>query len=348
MKKIFKTNIDDFEILDLIIEYFQDDNLRLIIDENPLLKFSCIPEGGKRFRFNRDVVEVKVKEFIRKDRKIRISLLKMWEKIVVNEIKEIDFILTTEDMYTKLSKGKTSKYIFRSCTILWQKNKLDLNKCGDKLYEIYKEKINSQNEEFNDSQAKIEEIGMNNDIMSLTLGECIQELVNAKKEIIELNEKVKEKENESQKLKSNLDSIIDNRDLKKEIKFLSKRINEVDLLIKEENEKLNTELCEIKKENVELRKKIEAIDKSISSINMNTLIKTLSESQNNFNNTLKGGLVEIIQKNMEIVLLGLEERLLKKLEEKDNKYNNTPSIEVKEEGSDKDNNFNTLIESILL
>ena len=81
---------------------------------------------------------------------------------------------------------------------------------------------------------------------------------------------------------------------------------------------------------------------------MNTLIKTLSESQNNYNNTLKGGLVEIIQKNMEIVLLGLEERLLKKLEEKDNKYNNTPSIEVKEEGSDKDNNFNTLIESILL
>ena len=344
MKKIFITNIDDFEIFDLMIEYFQDDRLRLIIEKNPLLKFACIPTNGKRFRFNRDIVKEKVKEFVRKDKKIRISLLKVWEKTVVNQIKEIDLLSNTEDIHEKLSEGKTAEYIFKSCTILWQKSKLDLNKCGDKLYEIYKEKIN----EFNDSKVNIEETGMNNDIMSLTLGECIQDLVNAKKEIIDLNDKIKKKEEEAEKLKSNFNSIIDNRDLKKEIKLLSKKINEVDLRIKDENEKLNIEICELKKDNLELRKKLDTIDKNLSSINMNTLIKTLSESQNDFNNTLKGGLVEVIQKNMETVLLGLEERLFKKLEEKDNKHNKTSSIQLKREVPNKDNDFNTLITSRLL
>ena len=54
MKKIFKTNIDDFEIFDLMIEYLKDDNLKLIIDKYPMLKFLCVPEGGKRFRFIRN------------------------------------------------------------------------------------------------------------------------------------------------------------------------------------------------------------------------------------------------------------------------------------------------------
>ena len=130
--------------------------------------------------------------------------------------------------------------------------------------------------------------------------------------------------------------------------LLSKKINEVDLRIKDENEKLNIEICELKKDNLELRKKLDTIDKNLSSINMNTLIKTLSESQNDFNNTLKGGLVEVIQKNMETVLLGLEERLLKKLEEKDNKHNKTSSIQLKREVPNKDNDFNTLITSRLL
>ena len=117
--------------------------------------------------------------------------------------------------------------------------------------------------------------------------------------------------------------------LKKEIKALTRSINEVKNDLKEKNSRLIDEIDEVKKENIILSKAINEISGVLHNFNSNLIIKEIVERQNNINNSLKGNLIESMQKNLESLFKELE----KKIDEKMKNIQTKDPITVDESGT---------------
>lgn len=307
MGKIFKTAVEDFEIIDIIIELLEDSDLKQLINENAFLKHMCKKDDSKRFRFVRNVAEEKIRQLYKKDTILRKKILLLWEvecneqNKFINSIDSPEKIIDQEPELGGLVNG------FKYCTILWQKNNKEFNDFGDRMFKEYKVQKSKKNKQ------SIEGINMNNDIMSLSLGECIQALMKSEKEIKEMKANMEVKDKEIIDLKNELSSVIDNRELKKEIKVLTRSINEVKNDFKEKNLKLVDEINEVRKENIAFRKSINEISGVLGDFNSNLIIKEIIESQNNINNSLKGSIIESTQKNIELLFKEFEKKLNEKM-----------------------------------
>ena len=314
MKKIFKTKIEDFEIIDIIIETLEDNKLKELINVNAFLKHMCKKEDSKRFRFVRSVAEEKIKQLYKKDSTLRKRILQLWDMECKEQNKFVDSIDSPVEIVNQEVELGGLINGFKYCTILWQKSDKDFNEFGDIMFKEYKVQKSKKNKE------SIEGINMNNDIMSLSLGECIQALMKSEKEIEEMKGSIEDKDKEIKELKRELSSVIDNRELKKEIKALTRSINEVKNDLKEKNSRLIDEIDEVKKENIILSKAINEISGVLHNFNSNLIIKEIVERQNNINNSLKGNLIESMQKNLESLFKELEKKIdeqMKNIQTKD-------------------------------
>ena len=343
MKKIFKTKIEDFEIIDIIIETLEDNALKQLINENAFLKHMCKKEDSKRFRFIRSIVEEKTKQLYKKDSTLRKRILSLWEIECMDENKFVDSIVSPDEIIDQGPEAGGLITGFKYCTVLWQKNNKEFNDFGDIMFKAYKLEKSKKNKE------SIEGIDVNSDIMSLSLGECIQALMKSEKQIEEMKNNIDEKNKEIKELKNELSSVIDNRELKKEIKALTRSMNEMKGDFKDKNFKLITEIDEIKKENITLKKTINEICGALSNFNSSLIVKEIIENQNNINNSLKGTLVESTQRNIEMLLKEFEKKIDDKI--KINMTNSNKSIdinprgEVNNERSEEKINFEELLEN---
>ena len=349
MRKMFNTDIDDFEIIDLIIDNIGEDSLQMLVEENVLLKHKCKVGNCKKFKFNEKVVLEQTKILYRKDLKLRKSIMKLWNIRVKHENKKINSIKEINELKELIGNIKIFDCMFNYCTILWQKDDEEFNRYADELFEVYNEKKQSEEEDGKIEQVSFNftegEVNVDEKIISLSLGECIQTIASSKKEIEEKSLQLKKQEEEIKELKNSLGMVIDNRDLKKEIKSLTRKINEVQSNIKEENEKLKLDLLELKKENLELKKIISSIEKKINAYDSNMIVKQVTESQTNISNILKGGIVENLTKNIEGLFLNFEQKL-KDINETPKVIKKEPKKEMKELLAGEKGNVDILLEDI--
>ena len=359
MKKIFKTSIDDLEILEHIIEYIDENYLKLILEQNLILRHHCNADNLKKYRFNREIVENKTIELCKKNIDLRGKILILWGKRLSNTTKCVENAEDVNVIIDKLKKKSSLEQVFEYCTVLWQKNDEKDNLAGDDLYELYKEKKGKEvlDKDINLEVEDKEEINM--DIMSISLGECIQSITKAKSEQEDTKVQLLAKEKEVEELKSKLHLIIDNRELKKEIKVLARNISEIEKTFKEESNQLRKDISAYKKENESLKSGIEDIYKVVKQFKVDNIVKMLIENQNQINNSLKGSIIESVQKNNEAYLKIMEDRITERINEIEVvKVDNSetivqvepvgPSIQPSRGVTLQEQNFDELLDGLML
>lgn len=346
MAKIFNTNIEDFEIIDTIIDYLDDNDINDLIDSNIVLRFQFRPNKKK---IDRSIINQKIKQIYKKDITLKREIVNTWNFNIVSTQSEVRKAKDIDKYIQNIVDKNISLEIFENCTILWKESDKELNKRGDNLYEEYKRAFEEESNEIMHLINGIEEevsLEMDNDIMNTSIGEFIKKITTSTIELENLKKKLDDKEKENKELYKSLESVTNNKDLKKEIKILNKKLVEIQSEVINKNIILIKEINELKEENKNLINNIKNIIDFFNKFNVEdiskSLMKNIIDVQTNMNNSLKGGIIESINKNIDNRFKNLEEKINNMANEKEtiiatpeNKENEIkhPITETYEEGT---------------
>ena len=316
MAKIFNANIEEFEIIDTIVDYLDDNDINSLIDSNVVLRFQFRPNKANKKKIDRSIIDEKIKQVYKKDITLKREIVKRWNFNIASTQSEVRKAKDIDKYIQSIIDENIPLEIFENCTILWKESDKELNKRGDNLYEEYKRAFEEESSEIMNSINEIEEevsLEMDNNIMNTSVGEFIKKVTTSSMELENLKRKLEDKEKENRELQKALESVTNNQDLKKEIKVLNKKLGEIQSEVINKNTILIKEINELKKENKELMNNVKSITVLLSKFNIEdiskALIKNITDVQTNMNNSLKGGIIESINKNIDHSFKNLEEKI---------------------------------------
>lgn len=145
-------------------------------------------------------------------------------------------------------------------------------------------------------------VNVKENLMNLSIGELINIVVKSNEEEVRLRAELMEKDKEMDRLKKQLNTMLDKRELKKELKTHNKNMLEIVSAAKKENEVLTEKIIELKKDNKQL---LECIHKTKEYIRENVtteIRRDIKNKQTDINNLLKGIVLEAINKNNKIII----------------------------------------------
>lgn len=320
MAKIFNANIEEFEIIDKIVDYLDDNDINSLIDSNVVLRFQFRANKANKKKIDRSIIDKKIKQVYKKEITLKREIVKIWNFNIALTQSEIRKAKDIDKYIQSIIDENIPLEIFENCTILWKESDKELNKRGDNLYEEYKRAFEEQSSEIMNSINEIEEevsLEMDNNIMNTSISEFIKKVM----ELENLKRKLEDKEKENRELQKALESVTNNQDFKKEIKVLNKKLGEIQSEVINKNTILIKEINELKKENKELMNNIKNITNLLSKFNIEdiskVLIKNITDVQTNMNNSLKGGIIESINKNIDHSFKNLEEKINNMANEKE-------------------------------
>lgn len=316
MARIFNAKVEEFEIIDTIIEYLDDTDINRLIDSNIVLRFRFKANKANKKKLNRTITDEKIKQVYKNDITLKHEIIKTWSFNVSLTQSTMKKTKSVDKHIKEIVKDNIPLDMFEYCTILWKSSNEDLNKKGDYLYEEFKKALEVQYNKKSESSNEIEDwvdIEMDNNSMNTSISEFIQNVSAITAELQNVKKELEDKRAENKKLKESLEIVIDNRELKKEIKMLNKKLMEVQGEVGNKNSLLVKELNEVRKENQELEKEIKNITKSLSKFNIESLskvlIKNIIDAQTDINNSLKGGIIESVNKKIDNGLKSLEGKM---------------------------------------
>lgn len=279
--KIFKTKIKDFEILEEVVLNLLEHEVDILIEKIPILK-----KYGLTKKKNYDEVRVYIKSLVRKNKKLRDTILNVWNTRC-NVLKINNNLIENITIKGKVQEKFLSKYnkdMLEIATYLWRVEDEQLNAQGDAVFNIFKEKKEDEkvSEEVSDEKTMV----LNkNSLDVLDIDSCINSMINIKNDLLKNKAKLEEQD----KVKVIIEKAFkDNRDiknLKKEITKLSKKCDEITENYSRETQRLEENLKFLKKDNESLKEVIRDQTKEIKKININ---KNIQEVNLEINSSIKG------------------------------------------------------------
>lgn len=316
MKRYFNSYMDEFEIINTIIEYLDDSDIDSLINSNIMLRFHLKTNKSNINKIDRSLINDKIQQLHKQDTVLRRQIVKYWNLYLVTVQNRLKSITDIDVHLQNIVKNEEPIEIFKYCTALWKDTDSELNKKGDDLYGHYLSSLLEDDSEIIDCDNKTkksEVIDMDNNITNASIGEFLQKVSTVTLELDNVKKQLEDTKLENKKLKENLEKIIDNRDLKKEIKTLNKKLTDIKGEIEAKNNSLLNELNNAIKENEQLKNEIKNISEYLNKFNVDSLSKTLTknliDAQTNMNNSLKGGIIENINKCIENHFKNIEEKL---------------------------------------
>ncbi|MGL5617197.1 MAG: hypothetical protein ACRDD2_13385 [Sarcina sp.] len=350
----FKSKFNEDEIYKAILNSFTKEDINFLVNKNLVIRSKY---GNKNLGKNKIIDKEKAISIILETCKVNTNLKRtideMWTVIVEPTRKILNLHDSAKDMRLMkyINEGVNKAAI---CSVLWTSIDEEKNKLGDEIFTIYMEEKKKEEEieikrkkcvekEVKEVKNKIEKIGKKlgvkvkkkkveesllegdkAELMNMTIGELIENIVIYKEKVENLEEKLIEKNKEIEELKKQLKNN-DSKSLAREIKKLGKVFNEELLIKDEQNEKIRKVIEESKKENEGLTKEIMKQNKIIEKIQKggNKEIKEmLLESQN----AIKGPIMEHNIKLIEEIKLFLKEQI-KEVKENKKNINNENKID---------------------
>ncbi|MDO5516989.1 MAG: hypothetical protein Q4F66_05495 [Clostridium sp.] len=318
MSKIYKTQIEDDEILKIITDLIPRDKLTDLLDKNLLYKHKCGVSSSKNKTIHIDKLRKNAFELSSVNITFRKTIIEIWDKYCTSNKKNYG---TSQDIKTIISKKIEVKQItnlFECITLCWREESEELNNLGDQGYEVYKkfqdESVSDDSDNIDDfdksenSNIK-EKITMDKDFMKLSIGEALELISKSNTENEQIKKSLEEKEKEIKELRNTLNEAVENKAVKKELTSAKNAIKAVEKEFKEENQVLKKEIAELKKMNEQMLNLLTSMNKKIEETDINYMMKNVIEKQKENNNALKGSIVDSIKKNIEGIMNESEVRI---------------------------------------
>ena len=282
-KKIFKTTIEDNEIIKEIISCFTINDLENLIENDILLKHICNIKKNK-ITNSKEEIKSHIIKVIKNNYSIKQKILDIWDlnrdtKDYIKKIKKENRFLIKNILENYEDK------LLDISSFLWRCNSVEDNRFADELYKIYITK-----------KQKNEEVGCdfmeeNKELLSMTLQDFIERIIKYDNDL---------------ELK---DCIINEQ--KETIKKLEKKINNL-TIIKKDISQLNKKFIEIENNNKLIYKQIEEYITCMKNDDLKQLIQEQNKELKKIN--LRKGLKDINENNNNM-LLNFERSIIKCLDE---------------------------------
>lgn len=302
---IFNSNFSEDEIYEDIIRELPDKCLELVVRNNVILRAKYGALEQKKFRFKREKAESIILNNFRNNKLIKEGIITAWEIETKGLAKDINKYKTIKELREYENQRRLTLKTVLFCSLLWAADDINKSNLADDIYKSYKERkeVESEDEELEldefikgNEELEVGEVcSMENykkDVMSMNLGECIEALCKYKERIEFLENELINKNKSIEGLEQKISTNDDNKDLKKEMKSMSKSLTEVLSVINKENTSLKDELKVIKNQNVELNKELLKQFKVIDKLQKNSNTKELKDIITQSQNSVKGALIE--------------------------------------------------------
>lgn len=349
-KKIFKTSIEDNEIIKEILYKFTINDFEMLLENDLILKHRCKAENFRKTNSDKEKVRLKIVEFMKDSNKLKQKILDTFDlRSEVNEhVKEIkEKNKLSIDNILKEYKDE----ILEFSVFLWRCNSTQDNDLADELYSIYKiervcELDNQKENEINRGDCMDD----NKELFSMTLQDCIKKFSSIDEELKAKDNIINQQKEIIKNLEKNNSTYI--KDIKKEISQLSKRIEKID----SENIKNFKETYEefklIKKENESLKQLIELQNKELKKINLNKVIKDINQDNVEQLKKIEKSISKVIENNIYNYEQKLLEALNRFIEENKKEIRIVDSIESETNNSqnnvDNDEEFAKALDELYL
>lgn len=298
----FKSNYSDKEIYKEIVNRMKDYKLKSLLSDDILLRAKLKIFNKKDKAYDREKVVQAIKDLIISNSNIKkfviTDLNAKLERISLNNT--LKKLKNLEEWKEYINKENLEVDIFLISILLWIKDSKELNELGDKVFKEYlegkfkfqedlKEPEEADEEEMDNEYLEAEEMKMDDSILSMNLGECIKRLSSYEEKINGLEKRLKEKDKEIEELKARIKEGNETKEIKKELKDLTKSISN-DSKIKELNN-INSNIEKLSNKNIEIEKLLKNNIKNSFESQEKSIIKNinqlLADQQNAFKSTCK-------------------------------------------------------------
>lgn len=360
MKGIFRTRIDEIEIIKQVLEYSNLIDFSALIEKDIYYRYKCkmVDLNNKKIE-EKDYSKIAI-EHSSKNVKFRRHILEKWAMMISDIVPKIEDAdeLNEEIRSHKEENNYTKENKFLFICYLWLKDNEKYNNEGDELYKLYKKSTDfhcdsfqmRKDETIDHKNLKLEykgadkmslfnekekqggtsmDFNVKDDLMTLSIGELINVVISSKEDEVRLRSELVEKDKEIAKMKKQLDLMLDNRALKKELKISNKNVLELQSAIKKENEMLIGKVMELKKDNKQLLESIDKTKEYIKENVTNEIRREIKSKQGDMTNLLKSIVPEAINKNNKVIVEEIYKMIQNEITETNTKVDNEDDFTYK-------------------
>lgn len=346
----FKSKFTDKEIFTEIVNRMNDYKLKDLLNNDLLLRTKCKIFNKKDKTYDREKVVTSVIDLVSNNKNIRqfimLDLDGKVERMKLN--KTINKLKTLEEWDKYIYNDNFNSDIFLIIVALWINHDKELNEFGDNLFKKYLEgAFKSQEDlenvedmdedEFDEEFTEMEELKMDDNILSMNLGECIKKLSSYEEKISNLENRLNEKDKEIEALKVKLKLSEENKEIKKELKDINKFLANDNK--NKEIENINSNITKLNIKNLEVEKIFKTKLKDSFASQENSILKNINQllvdQQNVFKSTSKVYNDELFEKMKKYMDEKIKENV--KMVDSSHKSNPVPEIINTSDKKIKDN-----------
>ena len=310
MNKIYKTTIEDNEIIDVIIDELSEVQFKKLINRSIIFKHKCGITPNSKVTIHMDTIRSIAKDLYKSNVQFKKIVVELWNKHSAEIKKTRVGKKNLKQLIEKNLELKKRIDLLEYVVLCWNDESEEINELGDKGFELYKS-IREENNEKNEEEKK-EESKMDKNFMDLSIGEVLKIIEENENNNESLKKELEEKEKENKKLKESLLNAVDNKDLRKEISAIKNTLKSFDKLVNDKEQELKKEIDELKKNASEITSLLVQMNKKID---LDYTARKIIEKQKESNNTLKGGIVDILDKKIISLISSMEDKVMKEIKE---------------------------------